>query len=370
MVSLTLLDRLIVAAHRAGCAPLIVVSTGDLPDHRRSQALGIPVEHARLAPRIAGPALVASTRQWVVAADLAQLRRFGGRLISTGGSLLPSGVVRELLPPTPSGAARGPLNRDVDGTESVELEHLLSSLPRTSSVGGSVPVTDGASARIASAALWGSLSSASDGLVDRWFNRPAGRLLMSRWLTRTPITPNQISVFATVLGVSAGALLSSASSSRRLAGAILFQFSAIVDCVDGDIARSMFKESALGKWLDLAGDQVVHAAVFIGIAVGLSRIGTGPFLWLGASAVLGGLIAFAVVLRGMKSDKAGNHRLQRLIDAATNRDFSVLVLALECVGRLEWFLWMAAIGSHAFWVTALWLQGADKRDRSSASCKL
>ncbi len=111
VVSLTLLDRLIVAAHRAGCAPLIVVSTGDLPDHRRSQALGIPVEHARLAPRIAGPALVASTRQWVVAADLAQLRRFGGRLISTGGSLLPSGVVRELLPPTPSGAARGPLNR-------------------------------------------------------------------------------------------------------------------------------------------------------------------------------------------------------------------------------------------------------------------
>lgn len=139
--------------------------------------------------------------------------------------------------------------------------------------------------------------------------------------------------------------------------AALFQVSAIVDCVDGDVARSVFKESPLGKWLDLVGDQVVHAAVFVGIAVGLWRSGLhGPFLALGGSAVLGGLIAFGVVVRGMTRKGEPNRRLQRLIDGATSRDFSVLVLALACAHHLEWFLWMAAVGSHVFWVLALGLQ--------------
>jgi hypothetical protein len=48
--------------------------------------------------------------------------------------------------------------------------------------------------------------------------------------------------------------------------------------------------------------------------------------------------------------------LQKLIDAATNRDFSVIVLALACAQKLHWFLWMAGIGSHLFWMTALGLQ--------------
>jgi hypothetical protein len=48
--------------------------------------------------------------------------------------------------------------------------------------------------------------------------------------------------------------------------------------------------------------------------------------------------------------------LQKLIDSATNRDFSALVLVLACFNRLHWFLWLSAIGSHLFWMTALALQ--------------
>jgi hypothetical protein len=48
--------------------------------------------------------------------------------------------------------------------------------------------------------------------------------------------------------------------------------------------------------------------------------------------------------------------LQRLLDAATNRDFSVLVFCLAVLGQLELFLWVTAIGTHVFWITALTLQ--------------
>jgi phosphatidylglycerophosphate synthase len=128
--------------------------------------------------------------------------------------------------------------------------------------------------------------------------------------------------------------------------------------VDGDLARVLFKESTFGKWLDLGGDQVVHVAVFGAIAVGLVQNGQSPHgLWLGLSAVLGAVLSFAVVVRGMRRPPDHpNGLLSRLIDSATNRDFSVLILILAGVGRLGWFLWMTAIGSHLFWMTALVLQ--------------
>jgi hypothetical protein len=50
--------------------------------------------------------------------------------------------------------------------------------------------------------------------------------------------------------------------------------------------------------------------------------------------------------------------LQKLIDATTNRDFSVLLILLALLARLEWFLWMTAIGVHVFWMAALAVQVA------------
>lgn len=335
VASLTLLDRLLVAAQRAGCAPIRVVCAGELPALKRSRALGVAFEVLPDVPSPDGPTLWASTGQLVQAPDLRAVIAGRGRLVTTAGVPLPAGV---------SAGWAGSVMATLSGGTAV---------PAT---GVAVPVSDPSTAQVAERALWASLTSSTDGLVDKWFNRPVGRPL-SKLLVHTPITPNQVSLASIVIGVAAGVLFGVGRGVWPVVAGVLFQLSAIVDCVDGDVARSVFKESPLGKWLDLVGDQVVHASVFAGIAIGLWRTGpAGPFLWLGGSAVLGGLIAFAVVLRGMTNRGEPNRRLQKLIDGATSRDFSVLVLALACVGRLDWFLWMAAIGSHAFWVLALGLQ--------------
>jgi uncharacterized membrane protein len=47
--------------------------------------------------------------------------------------------------------------------------------------------------------------------------------------------------------------------------------------------------------------------------------------------------------------------LDRLIDAPTSRDFSVLVLLCALVGKLGWFLWALAIGVNLFWPIVLGL---------------
>lgn len=336
VVALTLLDRLVVAAHRAGCSPIWVVGREPLPPAGRAAALGIRWQVVPEMPRVAGDVVLADTRQLVMTGDIRRVLVGGGRLVTRDGVGLRVGRV--------SGAALGTVD-PWSGAATVVAE------------GVAVPIGSAAEASAAGERLWASLTSGSDGMVDRHFNRPVGRLLLSRWLVHTPITPNQISVGATLLGVLAGVLFGVGGHAMTVWAAVLFQVSAVIDCVDGDVARSVFKESPLGKWLDIVGDQVVHASVFAGIAVGLWRQGGGMLeLGLGASAVVGGLVAFGVILRGMQRPGGAGSRLQALIDGATNRDFSVLVLVLSVVDRLGWFLWAAAVGSHAFWLTALWLQ--------------
>jgi phosphatidylglycerophosphate synthase len=244
-----------------------------------------------------------------------------------------------------------------DSPPAGEVFRFPAAAPSVPAEGLALLVPDEAARRQAERALWKSLHSASDGWVDRYFNRPVGRL-WSKLLIHTPVTANQVSVVSILLGVWSGWWFARGDTASAVTGALLLQLSAILDCTDGDIARVLFKESPLGKWLDLVGDQFVHLAVFAGIPLGLYRQGLeAPWLVLGASAVVGVLVSFGVVLRGwLKPRLRSNHRLQRLIDATTNRDFSVLVLALALGDALEWFVWAAALGVHVFWVSALALQ--------------
>ena len=191
-------------------------------------------------------------------------------------------------------------------------------------------------------------------LVDRFFNRPVGRPL-SKLLVRTPISPNQVSIVSILIGLAAAWFF---ARGNFITGALVFQLCAIIDCVDGDLARALFKQSRLGKWLDLGGDQVVHFSVFAGIGIGVARLDPSvPALALGASAALGVLLCFAVIVRAMRQPAAQRGPLlNKLLDATANRDFSVLLLALALFGRMDLFLWMAGIGIHLFWIALLALQ--------------
>lgn len=337
IAGLSVLDRLVVALHRAGAASITLAgvqarTAADVLS--RSHALGIPVRVVPDCPAPAGPVLLCHAAVLLSAADARACLERAGRLLAPDGTELPVGVAEE------------------------SQENIAAALRHAPALRATRParwIGGPADAQRAEAELWASLTSSSDGLVDRWFNRPIGRQLLSKPLVRTSVTPNAISIASILIGLGAAWLF--ARGNAPIFAALLFQLSAVVDCVDGDIARIMFRESPLGKWIDLVGDQIVHLAVFAGIALGAHRTGAGPeMLWLGGAAVAGALISFFVVLRGMLRPGKDGGALQRLVDATTNRDFSVLVLLLACLGRTEWFIWLAAFGSHLFWVAALVLQ--------------
>lgn len=350
VAGLSVLERLLVAARRAGCMRIVVVGFTGGWRFRRLRALGIEPEAVEECPRIEGPVLVLEAGLLVLAGDLRRLVEGGGRLVGGDGDFLPAGRVDGV----PAGMRLG--GETWTGLTPVRAEAVA------------VMADTVERARCAEKMLWGSLRSASDGWVDRVFNRPLGRPL-SQVLVFTEVTPNQVSVAAIVMGVVAAGLFTVGRWEAAVWGAVLLQLSAVVDCIDGDLARVMFKESRLGKWLDLVGDQVVHVGLFVGIAVGLQRAGSAaPVGALGLSAAVGAVIAFLVVLRGLLDPRRiGGGGFQRLVDATTNRDFSVLLLALALAGKLEWFLWLAGIGVHVFWLVALVLQRPARRRRVASA---
>lgn len=339
VAALTVLDRLVVAAHRAGCPSITIVHSGQRPDLKRSSQMGIEVRQVSEAPPFTEPVLVLETRWLLQAVDLRRVMDAGSRLVARDGTLLPVGVL-----------SSGRLGEET-------ATDPFRGLPEVTVQSLALPVGDADAARAATRALWASMGSSTDGTVDRYFNRPLGRLL-SRVLVHTAVSPNQVSVVATLMGLCSAWLFSLGTFAGALWGAIVLQLSAVVDCVDGELARVLFKESPLGKWLDIVGDQVVHIGIFTGIGLGLWRAGShAPVLVLSASAVIGVVLSFLVVMRGLRQPEAQrNRRLQKLIDATTNRDFSVLLLFLVLLGHIQWFLWMTAVGVHVFWLAALAVQ--------------
>ncbi|HEV2840484.1 MAG TPA: CDP-alcohol phosphatidyltransferase family protein [Chthoniobacterales bacterium] len=324
IAGLTVLDRLVVTAHRAGCGPIFL--TGETaPALPRAGALGIQVTHA---PNVAAPqrepALLIEGSVLVEVRDLENVIAQGGQLVSAEGVLLPVRMTVEHPKPVVAGPA-------------------------------AMLIVDASSAAEAERRLWTSLTSTADGLVDRFFNRPLGRPL-SKLLVRTPISPNQVSILSILIGVASAWFF---ARGNFVAGALVFQLCAIVDCVDGDLARALFKQSRLGKWLDLGGDQVVHFSVFAAIGIGVARVDPSvPALALGASAALGVLLCFALIVRALRQPAAlRGPLLNKLLDATANRDFSILLLALAIFGRMDLFLWMAGIGIHVFWIALLALHG-------------
>lgn len=336
IAALTLLDRLVVALHRGGCSPIRIVCDGTIPLTRRANALGIRAELVATRPVLIEPTLVAECRMLVQPQDVRAIIAERGRLEDQSGTPLPLGVLSSGL---------------------IDRNAAFDSLPAIRATGVAGAVDDLASARAMERKLWNSLGSSSDGGVDTYFNRPLGRFL-SKVLIHTPVTPNQVTVVSAVIGLVSAWFFAQGTHWAGLAGALLLQLSALVDCVDGDVARVVFKESPIGKWLDIGLDQVVHVAVFAAIAIGLSQQASDvPVLWLGLSAVVGALISFPVVVRGrLLASKETDSRLEKFIDAASTRDFTVLLILLSVIDRLHWFLWITGITVHVFWVTALLLQ--------------
>lgn len=116
-------------------------------------------------------------------------------------------------------------------------------------------------------------------ILDLVFFRPLAFLLV-RLAALTPVTPNQVTVLAGMLGILAGAVYVLGSPTAFMVAAGLLVLFNVLDCADGMLARMKANGSRLGRILDGISDYIVSIAVYLGIGFGYaSRSETPALLW-------------------------------------------------------------------------------------------
>ena len=212
------------------------------------------------------------------------------------------------------------------------------------------------------------LKGGMDGVVDRFINRKVSGIF-TRLFLKVGLSPNMITMVSMVCGLIAAGCFALGFYQFGIIGALLFQLSVVIDCCDGEVARLTFSESSFGQELDIWADNIVHMAIFTGIASGAYLHGpwAGTYLplLLGTTAVLANMISLWLVNRARylrsrprelrQLGEATKSRMEFMLGNVTNRDFSVIVLLFACFDILGWFLWIAALGSWVFIFSMGWI---------------
>ena len=220
-----------------------------------------------------------------------------------------------------------------------------------------------------------SQTKGEDGFLARHVNRRVSRFI-SKGLVLTPVTPNQITLAGASIGMIGAFLLSWAGYWPKLIGSLLFLFCIIVDGVDGEIARLKLQATSFGHYLDVITDNLVHIAIFVGIALGLYRDSGDPgylrILWILIGGFgLCGLAVYQCILRRSPEELRQSVKTIRIMAMLSNRDFAYIVVVLALVQRLQWFLIGAAVGTYLFaatlWMTSFYEKRADRAVSLSAA---
>jgi CDP-L-myo-inositol myo-inositolphosphotransferase len=136
-------------------------------------------------------------------------------------------------------------------------------------------------------ALLDSLTKPVDGVISRHINRRISRKISSL-LSKTEISPNQISFTAFLLGLLSGLLFSQGTHLFSILGGVLAQTTSVINGCDGEIARLRFKASSYGAWFDAVLDRYADAFIILGMTYGVwSYTGNHWALFIGSIALIG-----------------------------------------------------------------------------------
>jgi CDP-L-myo-inositol myo-inositolphosphotransferase len=234
--------------------------------------------------------------------------------------------------------------------------------------------------------LFQSVRKSTDGFISRNVNRHVSGWI-SRLLIKTPLTPNQITWSALVIGLTSGFLLSRGTYWDIAVGGLIFQFASIYDGCDGEIAKLKLASSRLGEWLDTVCDNITYVAFFAGVVAGLYRQGEASLMPLGFLMGFGILMTLgSMYLHLARNTNSGSLvavqkditngletgeqslpiRILGKLKFMMKRDFFALFFMVLCLlNKLDWILILAAVGANLTWILFLSM----KRDVALAGAK-
>ena len=122
-------------------------------------------------------------------------------------------------------------------------------------------------------------------LVDLFLHRPLSFVLVKLFYP-LPITPNQISFMALLVGIGGGISFALGTPGGFFWGAVLYGLSSVIDCADGMIARLKKNGTLNGRLVDGLVDYLVTISVFFSLIIGLSKATASGWLHLPLNPLL------------------------------------------------------------------------------------
>lgn len=114
-------------------------------------------------------------------------------------------------------------------------------------------------------------------VLDLIFFRPLAFVFVKA-VYKTPLTPNAITVIATIVGVAAAYWMAVGTATALVIAALLLICYNVLDCSDGMLARLQHSGSRIGRVLDGAADYIVTVAFYVGIGIGYASRSSSPIL--------------------------------------------------------------------------------------------
>lgn len=174
------------------------------------------------------------------------------------------------------------------------------------------------------------------------------------------ISPNMITLISTILGIIAAVFYYRADYASLVIGTIILNFSYIVDCMDGELARYKKISSIFGAWLDSVCDMIVEFAVLAGLTLGLYfKTGNYIILIIGFFAVANLMMVLNIrnLSRIHFDIRAADKNIKpspefkiagRFIGGAEL--FTVSVTVMTLLNQVYYLLWICAALGTLVWV--------------------
>ena len=168
-----------------------------------------------------------------------------------------------------------------------------------------------------------------------------------RGLSKTPITPNQVTLFSIVLGLFVAWLFVQGGALAHIA-AVLFIVTVWLDHVDGELARATDRSSTFGHYFDHCAAMTNYVAMFIGAGIGARTE------FLGVSSIFLGITAGVSIILIMSvrmycEGRFGRDAMKQSPKAGFEiEDTLYIVGPVTWIGFMEYFIVLAGIGAPIF----------------------
>ncbi len=171
--------------------------------------------------------------------------------------------------------------------------------------------------------------------------------LLSNYLLRTGITPNQITVISFLIALVGSAFLFLGTYAAGVLGGVLIQAGSVVDGSDGEVARLKGIATPRGAWLDTMLDRYADLAMTFAIVAAYARHLPGSFPWITGMVAATGFILVGYVTK----EFALRHRSEfshDFLNRVKHRDLRIFVISAGAVvGFAFEALLVVGVLSHA-----------------------